>query len=362
MNKFKEKPLQILVATGLEPLPVDFDSKADYDNDGKPNDEEVNWNSELIKNEKLPSILECMRSVEKPYVEQGLDRYIQSNINNLYSNLENVYILPIRSDPTNPDSDGDGFYDEITGKYKPIGYYQVKDKWPLTDKPHQAFYQEEGEYYFNQLLFPKTSVGNYPNGYGPQRLDLSKDEQKYIYELCEVANNGIDSIEIDPLLVISICAHETGCTSLVNDYGYCGYMQFYYDYSDEYCHGQYYKGTVKMMIDKMYFENRLSDDELYILQNSGLQFRKQKEEILKRNYVGITFGSAMLFQFNSDKSDDWQGLRNYCSIGDTHSAYEDIFYRNTLAKLIGEEIIYESKYKTDTLKYYITINGVDIGV
>ena len=33
---------QILTATGLEPLPVDFDSKNDYDNDGKPNDEEVN--------------------------------------------------------------------------------------------------------------------------------------------------------------------------------------------------------------------------------------------------------------------------------------------------------------------------------
>ena len=48
--------------------------------------------------------------------------------------------------------------------------------------------------------------------------------------------------------------------------------------------------------------------------------------------------------------------------GEMYEAYEDIFYRNTLAKLIGEEIIYESKYKTDTLKYYITINGVDIGV
>ena len=67
--------------------------------------EEVNWNSKLIKNEKLPSILECMRSVEKPYVEQGLDRYIQSNINNLYSNLENVYILPIKSDPLSVDGD-----------------------------------------------------------------------------------------------------------------------------------------------------------------------------------------------------------------------------------------------------------------
>ena len=69
--------------------------------------------AKLIKNEKLPSILECMRSVEEPYVEQGLDRYIQSNINNLYSNLENVYILPIRSDPLSVDGDGAPVTDDI---------------------------------------------------------------------------------------------------------------------------------------------------------------------------------------------------------------------------------------------------------
>lgn len=39
---------QILTATGLEPLPVDFDSKDDYDNDGKPNDEEVNCETILF--------------------------------------------------------------------------------------------------------------------------------------------------------------------------------------------------------------------------------------------------------------------------------------------------------------------------
>ena len=47
MNKFEET-LQILTATGLEPLPVDFDSKDDYDNDGKPNDEEVNCETILF--------------------------------------------------------------------------------------------------------------------------------------------------------------------------------------------------------------------------------------------------------------------------------------------------------------------------
>ena len=124
----------------------DFDSKADYDNDGKPNDEEVNWNSELIKNGELPSILECMRSVEKPYVEQGLDRYIQSNINNLYSNLENVYILPIRSDPLSVDGDGDGYndYDEIYTYYaEPLRVNYTDYYYVYSRKGHDFIEQAE---------------------------------------------------------------------------------------------------------------------------------------------------------------------------------------------------------------------------
>ena len=39
---------QILTATGIDPLTVDFDSKNDYDNDGKPNDEEVNCETILF--------------------------------------------------------------------------------------------------------------------------------------------------------------------------------------------------------------------------------------------------------------------------------------------------------------------------
>ena len=59
---------------------MDFDSKADYDNDGLLNTKEIDWNSPLIKDkslktyESLPTVQECIGyKSELTYVENGLE-------------------------------------------------------------------------------------------------------------------------------------------------------------------------------------------------------------------------------------------------------------------------------------------------
>ncbi len=68
----------------------------------------------------LPTIQECIDFVEKPYAEEGLERYklvkgehiplinVEAYIDYV---LNSTYILPIHSDPTEEDSDGDGWED-----------------------------------------------------------------------------------------------------------------------------------------------------------------------------------------------------------------------------------------------------------
>ena len=103
----------------------------------------------------------------------------------------------------------------------------------------------------------------------------------------------------------------------------------------------------------------ITSNELEILEQSSDEYRGQKEDIIKRKYIGITFGVALLCQNLSEREDLWEGLRHYCWTGDTHSAYEDYYYRNTLSKLIDEECIYEEKYKC-VADYYIIINGINV--
>ena len=328
--------------------PLSKNSTVDSDGDGLSDSQEINWDKydmktmyEFLANTNQNNILSSLTADER-------------------DELMKIKIYPAYSNPTMADSDGDGFFDGITGKYEPTGYYKVADKWPLTDKPHPAFYQKGGEYYFNKFYFPITYIGR-SDGYGPQLLNLTEDEQKYIYKLCEIANENKNNLLTDPLMVMAICAHESSCEKdKVNKQGYCGYMQVYYDYSDDYCYGQYYNGTVevKKIIDKMYTKGYINDKELNILKQSS-NYRSQKESILKRDYIGITFGVAMLCQCLKDKEDLWLGLRCYCSESDTSSPYEDVLYRDTLAHIIGEEMLYENK----TIGYWyssVNINGVNV--
>lgn len=99
---------------------LDPDSDTDTDEDGLADWDEVN--NKLITfgadgSPQLPKFGECTKFPNRPYVTNGLDRFHSSLsypstgdsfLDFLYNNL---YVLPIISDPTNKDSDGDAIFD-----------------------------------------------------------------------------------------------------------------------------------------------------------------------------------------------------------------------------------------------------------
>ena len=80
----------------------------------------VNWEADgtIV----LPTVQECIDFIEKPYAEDGLARYKKSlQIPGMPTSdfakyldyvLNNTYVLPLLSDPCDPDSDGDGLEDD----------------------------------------------------------------------------------------------------------------------------------------------------------------------------------------------------------------------------------------------------------
>jgi len=121
----------IITSSGLTPLPEDFgeistDSKADYDGDGIADTTEIYF-SALGKDGTmlvgyddnggviLPSYAECI-AAGGTYVKSGLSRLGGTSAAEY---LEKIKVLPIRSDPTSKDGDGDGILDiteyEISG-------------------------------------------------------------------------------------------------------------------------------------------------------------------------------------------------------------------------------------------------------
>ena len=100
----------------------------DTDEDGLYDWDEVCINAiEAIKGDNIkdgillpnnmPSLLECMtyyNKHSKGYVGEGFLEFMKDNSGNPYSALNSTYILPINSNPVDPDSDGDGIVDCIT--------------------------------------------------------------------------------------------------------------------------------------------------------------------------------------------------------------------------------------------------------
>lgn len=343
----------------------------------------------IIKTNNLPTIAQILGSDNwKAYTENVPYKLMRYATAAGVIDKDDWRILPINSDPTKADSDDDGFFDGITGKYQPTGYYKVADKWPLSSKPHPAFYQEEGEYYFNKFYYPITYIGR-SGGYGPQILNLTKDEQKYIYTLCEIANGNENIPLTDPLMVMAICAHESSCTTTLDDnfnkYNYTGYkstndvigyMQISVMYVDGYCkfksndtRGTYYGNgsNVDAIIDYAFSKNILTNDVNDTFLNSqqkNVADRFEKiQPLLDKPFINITMGTAKLHQCLYEKGNIYDGLKFYCcgydfSV-DTHSPKEDSLYRDTLANLIGEELLYESETENHNYEF-ITINNVNV--
>ena len=122
----------IILATGLRPVELDDtvshiyadrfkseDEQVDTDKDGLTDYKEINFGCNLIEFDNgivtLPTYGACVGyKAELTYVERGLDRFNDVIITDkafLDYVYETVRVLPIVSDPTSEDGDGDGLPD-----------------------------------------------------------------------------------------------------------------------------------------------------------------------------------------------------------------------------------------------------------
>lgn len=123
---------EVIVPNGWKKIKLDsiltVDGLTDTDEDKLLDREEVNvelvyW--EVDGKIVLPTLQECMMLANKPYAEEGMTRFLNDRTSTSMPStayhetirglINNTYILPIISDPSTIDSDGDGYsdYDEI---------------------------------------------------------------------------------------------------------------------------------------------------------------------------------------------------------------------------------------------------------
>jgi hypothetical protein len=113
----------------------------DTDNDGIYNYEEIDFESSLIQRSgngiHLPSIKDCLLWDGRGYVKQGYEALEKKYDNSpeqydlWYSIISNVHILPILSDPTSKDGDGDGLIDGVSKVNKFVNGLPQIDSAPL---------------------------------------------------------------------------------------------------------------------------------------------------------------------------------------------------------------------------------------
>lgn len=155
--------------------PLTEDSDEDYDKDGLSDWDEVNTTliynmyvkhnhsyTPIIKASYLPTLADCNEYYknsenQKFYVESGYDlfeQYMRDKLlkdgvaeENIYKEIDKTRILPINSDPTNVDSDGDDYtdYDE---KYIYMTNPLVKDSHII-----KTFYYDDNGYMANEYEY-----------------------------------------------------------------------------------------------------------------------------------------------------------------------------------------------------------------
>jgi hypothetical protein len=156
-----EAPIKIISSYSLTPLSPLFDRayidelyknknhSNDNDSDGLSDYDEIAFESNLIdlsSDYYLPTILQCMSYASANnqllYVHSGFKRFIGST-GGISEKLASIRILPINSDPTMPDSDGDGFLDCINyfdskELLNESEYFNINDPNPLK---HEIIWQ-----------------------------------------------------------------------------------------------------------------------------------------------------------------------------------------------------------------------------
>ena len=199
----EEKPLQIITATGLEPLPYDFktpikNDDTDYDEDGLSDWEEFDTelyklvtgktsDFNIITAYDLPTMSQMKDYVRnkngdefdemKDRLDNAISRFANntSSPNSIKSDFESIRILPIKSDPTKIDSDGDDLLDNVYENPKAkneedkVIYDWVKnsDKYFNIDDPNPL--KKEIVWQWPAYYSDGTSIGRLQSAFGEIR-------------------------------------------------------------------------------------------------------------------------------------------------------------------------------------------------
>lgn len=235
---------QTVVLNGI----LDPENAVDTDGDGLTDWEEaatdrLRWATDgsVI----LPSIQECMAYPEKPYAEAGLDRFVKSTIGEMKPDpvwqttlrllLKNTYVLPVRSDPTSADSDGDSYSD----------YAEVKKYSSNPLKNEVTLLRWNQEYISVEYAGSEAWSNNgSPLSYGGSQMWLFNDEEekwysKYGSDYISQGNGCglISASDVLLYLALTDVRYATGETGLVskNSSGSLEYSSYisYVDFMEE---------------------------------------------------------------------------------------------------------------------------------
>lgn len=218
----------IIKANSLEQLPADFgkiypESTADYDKDGLKDSKEINF--EFIRyengNYKLPTFGECKDMLGKKlfYVESGLSRFGEEHafmyMPNLEAKINETVVLPINSDPTSIDSDGDGYLDSISntdllGSLND-GYNFVADPHPL----HCDVIQHKIKNIYVNVDAFNLGYSSMYGGYQETFYNKERNPEGYDSIGKFISNNGCGLIAFSDIMIY-LSNNHYNCRTLTN--------------------------------------------------------------------------------------------------------------------------------------------------
>lgn len=174
----------IVSSSGLKRMTRSFfllDSlgKLDYDDDGLANIDEINMESGLIKKiaydeYEFPTLLECLE-YGNVFTMEGLNRFYNGTMiaKGLKEYMDNIRVLPLKSDPTMRDSDGDGILDNVYDKDGNI-YDWVKESEDIfnfsDDNPlrKDIIFEWPAEYMNGEKLYNMSAAFRENEGHGSE--------------------------------------------------------------------------------------------------------------------------------------------------------------------------------------------------
>lgn len=186
-----EKQYVILSSSGLKPLPKDFGkiskfSDNDYDNDGVIDCDEINLKLVEFEDDGTISYPSFDKIAEEYknlfYVERGLERLkSDKELTSFHNYMRAIKIMPINSDPTDPDGDKDKVVDGVD--LRPLKYIPNFEKYDL-DRNKIAWY-----YSIRMDCIP--SYDEYGNKITGENRENTVTEY-YFYEYVSTRDNSRD--------------------------------------------------------------------------------------------------------------------------------------------------------------------------